>query len=123
MRNPDEVTAWLQELGATVVMSDTAPIRVRSCPGTCVQLYGKGVWVSKGRWRQMTLPPLSFCLTQGQLDDLKFFGKPKLGLDAVGGTSAAKLADALVEVHTSLMSFDNPTEHMLEMRRFAPCGS
>jgi hypothetical protein len=59
----------------------------------------------EGSWRQMTLPPLSFCITQGQLDDLKFFGKPKLGLDAVGGTAAAKLADALVEVHMLLMSF------------------
>ena len=58
----------------------------------------------EGSWRQMTLPPLSFCLTQGQLDDLKFFGKPKLGLDAVGGMAAAKLADALVEVHMLLMS-------------------
>lgn len=28
VRNPDEVGAWLEELGATVVMSDTAPIRV-----------------------------------------------------------------------------------------------
>lgn len=63
------------------------------------------MWAVGGSRRQMTLPPLSFCLTQGQLDDLEFFGKPKLGLDAVGGMAAAKLADALVEVHMLLMSF------------------
>jgi hypothetical protein len=40
----------------------------------------------------------SHCLAQAQLEDLKFFGKPRLGLDAVGGTAAAKLADTLIEV-------------------------
>lgn len=33
-----------------------------------------------------------------ELESMKFFGKPKLALDAVGGSAAARLADALVEV-------------------------
>jgi hypothetical protein len=57
VRNPDEVGAWLEELGATVVMSDTAPIRVRSCPSTLLQVCGRGVWVTKGSWRQNTITP------------------------------------------------------------------
>lgn len=32
---------------------------------------------------------------QAELDKLKFFSKPKLALDCIGGTSAARLADAL----------------------------
>lgn len=47
---------------------------------------------------QIMCSELANCLVQAELDDFKFFGKPKLGLDAVGGTAAAKLADALVEV-------------------------
>ena len=32
------------------------------------------------------------------MDKLKFFAKPKLALDAVGGTSAVRLCEALAEV-------------------------
>ena len=35
---------------------------------------------------------------QEKLDKLKFFAKPKLALDAVGGASAVRLSDALSEV-------------------------
>ncbi len=35
---------------------------------------------------------------QEELDKLKFFAKPKLALDAVGGASAVRLSDALSEV-------------------------
>ena len=35
---------------------------------------------------------------QEELDALKFFGKPKLALDAVGGSCAARMSDALAEV-------------------------
>jgi hypothetical protein len=41
----------------------------------------------------MLLPAL-----QMQLASERFFGKPKLALDAVGGDSAARLADALEQV-------------------------
>ncbi|KAL4518427.1 hypothetical protein Ndes2437A_g04709 [Nannochloris sp. 'desiccata'] len=34
---------------------------------------------------------------RAELDKLKFFGKPKLALDAVGGASAQRLSDALVD--------------------------
>jgi hypothetical protein len=34
VRKPEEVGTWLRELGATVVMSDTAPIKVRWIPIT-----------------------------------------------------------------------------------------
>lgn len=37
---------------------------------------------------------------QEELEALKFFGKPKLALDAVGGSSAARMADALQEVRS-----------------------
>jgi hypothetical protein len=36
--------------------------------------------------------------TQTQLCALNFFGRPKLALDAVGGDSAVRLADALEQV-------------------------
>ena len=36
--------------------------------------------------------------TQVVLASLKFFGRPKLALDAVGGQSAARLVEALAEV-------------------------
>lgn len=35
---------------------------------------------------------------QAQLEANKFFAHPKLALDAVGGASAARLADTLCEV-------------------------
>ena len=35
---------------------------------------------------------------QEELDKLKFFAKPKLALDAVGGTSAVRICEALAEV-------------------------
>jgi hypothetical protein len=35
---------------------------------------------------------------QTQLQSERFFGKPKLALDAVGGESATRLADALEQV-------------------------
>ncbi len=38
------------------------------------------------------------CAIQEELDKLKFFAKPKLALDAVGGASAVRLSDALSEV-------------------------
>jgi hypothetical protein len=38
-----------------------------------------------------------FCM-QTQLQSERFFGKPKLALDAVGGESATRLADALEQV-------------------------
>jgi hypothetical protein len=44
---------------------------------------------------------------QGELDKLAFFAKPKLALDAVGGTSAVRLAESLGEVccsNTNLLS-------------------
>lgn len=37
-------------------------------------------------------------MPQVELDKLKFFAKPKLALDAVGGTSAVRLCEALAEV-------------------------
>lgn len=40
----------------------------------------------------------STCSSQEELDKLKFFAKPKLALDAVGGTSAVRICDALAEV-------------------------
>ena len=39
------------------------------------------------------------CLaSQVELEKLKFFAKPRLALDAVGGTSALRIADTLAEV-------------------------
>lgn len=38
---------------------------------------------------------------QAQLQSHKFFGRPKLALDAVGGESAIRLAEALDEVRTT----------------------
>lgn len=38
------------------------------------------------------------CLAQEELDKLKFFAKPKLALDAVGGVSAVRICEALTEV-------------------------
>ena len=35
---------------------------------------------------------------QASMDQLKFFAKPKLGLDCVGGASALRLSDALAQV-------------------------
>ena len=35
---------------------------------------------------------------QIELEKLHFFAKPKLGLDAVGGSSALRIADTLAEV-------------------------
>lgn len=35
---------------------------------------------------------------QVQLENLRFFAKPKLGLDAVGSSSALRIADSLAEV-------------------------
>ena len=40
---------------------------------------------------------------QAQLADLKFFAKPKLGLDAVGGQATLKLCEELAEVGRLLM--------------------
>ena len=40
---------------------------------------------------------MGYCL-QEELDKLKFFAKPKLALDAVGGASAVRLSEALSEV-------------------------
>lgn len=39
---------------------------------------------------------------QTELDKLRFFAKPKLGLDAVGGASALRMTEALAEVRTCL---------------------
>lgn len=41
--------------------------------------------------------PFSCFLLQTELDKSKFFAKPKLALDAVGGQSGVRLADCLVE--------------------------
>ena len=38
------------------------------------------------------------CPAQEELDKLKFFAKPKLALDAVGGVSAVRICEALAEV-------------------------
>ena len=35
---------------------------------------------------------------QEELDKLKFFSKPKLALDAVGGASGVRICEALTEV-------------------------
>ena len=35
---------------------------------------------------------------QVELEKVKFFAKPKLGLDCVGGASALRLSDALAQV-------------------------
>lgn len=35
--------------------------------------------------------------TQAELDKLKFYSKPRLALDCVGGASAARLVDCLAE--------------------------
>ena len=40
----------------------------------------------------------SLKLIQAELEKVKFFAKPKLGLDCVGGASALKLSDALAQV-------------------------
>lgn len=36
--------------------------------------------------------------SQVELEKMKFFAKPKLGLDCVGGASALRLSDALAQV-------------------------
>lgn len=44
-------------------------------------------------------PPVchqQYC-SQDELDALKFFARPKLALDAVGGTLASRMSDALAE--------------------------
>lgn len=35
---------------------------------------------------------------QEKIDEMKFFAKPKLGLDAVGGVASARLSSILAEV-------------------------
>ncbi len=40
----------------------------------------------------------SLVFIQVQLQKVKFFAKPKLGLDCVGGASALRLSDALAQV-------------------------
>lgn len=42
---------------------------------------------------------LMLCTAQAELEKLKFFAKPKLALDAVGGPSAIRIADTLAEVN------------------------
>lgn len=49
-------------------------------------------------------------LVQTVLESMKFFSKPKLALDAVGGSSAARLADALVEVRRRYLIVCNSAE-------------
>lgn len=44
------------------------------------------------------------CPVQVQLQAERFFGRPKLALDAVGADSAARLADALEQVRGRAMS-------------------
>lgn len=36
---------------------------------------------------------------QAELEKLRFFAKPKLALDAVGGSSSLRIADCLAEVN------------------------
>lgn len=49
---------------------------------------------------------LTLC-TQVVLDSLKFFGRPKLALDSVGGHSAARLVEALAEVRTECKAHEH----------------
>ena len=41
-----------------------------------------------------------YFLAQVELDKQKFFAKPKLALDCVGGASTIRLSDALAQVST-----------------------
>lgn len=50
-------------------------------------------------------------LSQVALDELKFFTKPKLALDAVGGESAIKMADCLSEVTRLATQLHSMTLH------------
>ena len=45
-------------------------------------------------------------LVQAELDMHKFFAKPKLALDCVGGPSCVRLSDALAQVSLSAGHFD-----------------
>jgi len=45
-----------------------------------------------------TVVRTSLELIQVELEKVKFFAKPKLGLDCVGGASALRLSDALAQV-------------------------
>ena len=47
-------------------------------------------------------------LLQAELDKQKFFAKPKLALDCVGGNSTVRLSDALAAVGLRF-SLSNPT--------------
>jgi D-arabinose 1-dehydrogenase-like Zn-dependent alcohol dehydrogenase len=53
------------------------------------------------RFQTSTLNPAlsihQLCQSQAELDNLKFFARPRLALDAVGGSSAARLSEALAD--------------------------
>ena len=55
----------------------------------CVKSHALFANVSKGKQR---------IVMQAELDKVKFFARPKLGLDCVGGASTLRLSDALAQV-------------------------
>ena len=62
-------------------------------------------------------------LLQAELDKQKFFAKPKLALDCVGGTSCVRLSDALAQV-SCLCTCKQPqgdTQTLLEQRSIYAC--
>lgn len=107
----------LQALGANLVLKDEGSIKVCLIqPESHLQYHitqSGGLLLRPDWWQtlrqadsawpsQMNHPPALHCMLlpalQMQLASERFFGKPKLALDAVGGDSAARLADALEQV-------------------------
>ena len=100
----DKTSAWLKSLGAAEVLLDAGSLKASvpsvPPPGTATLTSPLAPPLAPPppthpptphhHHRTCTPPSL-----QAELNKAKFFARPKLALDAVGGASAARLADAL----------------------------
>ena len=76
----DKTAEALQSLGASHVLADEGSLKVHP----------------SGSMHLLDSPYLTH--TQAELEALSFFGKPRLALDCVGGRSAARICDTLIDV-------------------------
>lgn len=102
----DRTRAWLEGLGATAVFEDATFSKVsiawqlasamspvlRPC-----EMHASSAMQRSGGNCARTGVMSCECL-QASLDQLKFFARPKVAFDSVGGESAGRLAAALAEV-------------------------
>lgn len=111
----EKTALWLRSLGAAEVLLDSGSLKVGAGvtrnreSGCCgMQLWhaagtggvGKAIGLLNRPIQALLLlgPSLQFNhAQQAELDRAKFFSKPRLALDCVGGASAARLVDCLAE--------------------------